>query len=268
MERDNPSRMLRSALRYIERHSFFVLPLDGKRPLGTLVPHGHLNATQDKGVTRDWWGGSPNAGVGVSVAPSGLCVLDIDPRNLGDESFDGLIKEFGPLPVCPHVLTGGGGAHYYFKRHPMVRKNIVGLMPGIDLKVEGYVVAPPSCHPNGTNYAWSVDGHIDEIKPAQMPEWLVGLCGSGPRKPHGERQTLGDDWSLNIIDGAQEGTRNQTLASLVGHLLRRWVNPHIALTLVHAWNKTMNKPPLSEAEVNRTAESIALKEIQRRTGLL
>ncbi len=57
------------------------------------------------------------------------------------------------VPLTPRCETGSG-MHYYFK-HPggEVRNSAGRLGPGLDIRADGgYVVAPPSRHPNGRTY--------------------------------------------------------------------------------------------------------------------
>ena len=61
-----------------------------------------------------------------------------------------------------------------------------------------------------------------------------------------------------------EGERNQTLARVAGHLFRNRVDPHVALVLLQSWNCSQCHPPLDEAEVLATVQSIARLEIERR----
>jgi len=65
-----------------------------------------------------------------------------------------------------------------------------------------------------------------------------------------------------------EGERNNALARLVGHLLRRRVDPFMVVELALAWNATRCRPPLPEAEVLRTVDSIARAEARRRGVLV
>ena len=106
-----------------------------------------------------WWGQWPHANVGVVVGPpSGVLVLDCDPRNDGYESAIRLTQEHGLLPPGPRAKTGGGGWHYYFQ-HPggVVGNSTEQMAPGLDVKAErGYVVAPPSVHYTGPSYEWEV----------------------------------------------------------------------------------------------------------------
>jgi hypothetical protein len=54
-----------------------------------------------------------------------------------------------------------------------------------------------------------------------------------------------------------EGERNNSIASLAGHLLWHGVDPKVTLDLLLCWNATRCRPPLGEDEVGRTIDSIA-----------
>lgn len=62
-----------------------------------------------------------------------------------------------------------------------------------------------------------------------------------------------------IAFGVSEGERNQTLASLTGYLLRRYVDANLVYGLVSAWAMTC-RPPIEQKEVNRTFKSILKKD--------
>ncbi len=83
-------------------------------------------------------------------APSGLVVVDIDPRHGGR-----LDPELMPPTLA--AATGGGGWHLYY-RHPgtpVVSRALPGR-DGVDIKADGgYVVLAPSVHPDtGQAYRW------------------------------------------------------------------------------------------------------------------
>ena len=62
-----------------------------------------------------------------------------------------------------------------------------------------------------------------------------------------------------IAFGVGKGERNQTLASLTGYLLRRYVDANLVYGLVSAWAMTC-RPPIKQSEVNRTFKSILKKD--------
>jgi Primase C terminal 1 (PriCT-1) len=94
-----------------------------------------------------------------------------------------------------------------------------------------------------------------------MPLWLVTVArtaaSSGPRRD-------GATWRHLVCDGASEGARNQSIAQLSGHLLRRYVDPVVTLKLMQAFNTAKFNPPLPDEEVTKTVASIARKELRRR----
>jgi hypothetical protein len=151
----------------------------GKHPLGHLVPRGLHQASTDELVVGAWWDAEPRANIAIRTG-NGYAVLDIDPRHGGDETLRQWELTHGVLPEGMTAFTGGGGWHRWFVIPPGVtipsRANVLG--PGVDVRAEGgYVMAPPSNHLSGCDYAWDVDHHPEEgVAPAAMPpallEWL------------------------------------------------------------------------------------------------
>ena len=123
------------------------------------------------------------------------------------------------------------------------------------------MIVPPSVHPDtGREYAWSVDGHIDEVAVAEVPGWLREQFR---RNEHGAAAVAGE-WRALVAGTVPEGQRNNAVARLAGHLLRRWVDPHVTLELLLVWNAARCAPPLPAEEVVRTVNSIARRELARR----
>jgi hypothetical protein len=63
----------------------------------------------------------------------------------------------------------------------------------------------------------------------------------------------------DIAFGVGEGQRNQTLASLIGYLLRRYVDANLVYGLALAWAEQCT-PPIDDKEVNNTFRSILKKD--------
>jgi len=76
------------------------------------------------------------------------------------------------------------------------------------------------------------------------------------------------EWRRLVAQGVAEGERNNALARLVGHLLRRRVDPYVVLELALCWNATRCRPPLPESEVLQVVDSIARAEARRRGVLV
>jgi hypothetical protein len=232
-----------------------------KHPFATLAPNGLKHATTDLARVAEWWSIAPDCNVGVATGSA--VVLDIDPRHGGEASLAALEREHGPFPATWQALTGGGGEHIYFSAPDgqEIRNSAGRLGPGLDVRgVGGYVVAPPSVHISGRPYAWSVDHHPDEVALAPLPAWLAARL-TAPALGG----AISTDWQAVLgVGGVGEGRRNDTLARLVGHLLRRYVDPHLVLELAHAWNEARCCPPLPADEVAITVNSICRRELQRR----
>jgi hypothetical protein len=258
------SQIIAQALGYAARGwSVFPCGWQGDRRKYPLTKHGFLNASRDPIVVQEWWHRWPNANVGLATgAVSGFDALDIDPRHGGDESLADLQVEHGPLPVTIRAITGGGGNHVLF-RHRSGMSNSRGELPvGIDVRGDGgYILAAPSTHPNGRVYAWDIDADPDETELADWPEWLFAIIATRPRQRALE---LPENWRRLVADGVSEGGRNEAIARLAGHLLRKYIDPYVALDLCRAWNFQRCRPPLPDQEVRRTVESIAACELRRR----
>jgi hypothetical protein len=88
---------------------------------------------------------------------------------------------------------------------------------------------------------------------AALPAWLLRFVhSSGSRAGHPLSH-----WRQLTREGVDEGSRNSTLASLAGHLLRQGVDPKVALELLLAWNRVRCRPPLADDEVAQVVDSIA-----------
>jgi Bifunctional DNA primase/polymerase, N-terminal/Primase C terminal 1 (PriCT-1) len=246
------SALLVAAAEYAAR-GWRVLPLREGEKLPLVGSRGVHGATTDLAAIFAWPGG---VNVGIACG-DGLVVLDVDRVHGGDDSLHELERRYGSLPRTVSVETGNGGAHFYFRTSKRVGCSVGGLGHGLDVRGEGgYVVAPPSLHPNGRAYAW--DEHPDDSPLAPLPAWLASLLDRdrGSARPVAE-------WRDLAANGTAEGDRNNRAAQLAGHLLARDVDPFVVLDLLIAWDAYRNRPPLGREEVTRTVASIARKEARK-----
>lgn len=123
----------------------------GKHPVsgGT-----HFKATAERREILDQFTGS-GFNIAVHAGLSQVVILDIDPRNGGNETLGALEREYGELKAQVVVETGGGGQHLYFESLPGGPKLPSSLGPGVDV-ISGnkYAIAPPSLHASGGYYRW------------------------------------------------------------------------------------------------------------------
>lgn len=213
----------------------------GKHPL---TRNGLKDASNEESKINEWWSNYPTANLGILTGSvSGFVVLDIDKDHGGYESLKTLQESYETIPTTRQTESGGGGLHIYFACTKTL-KNRVGILPGIDFRGDGgYIIAPPSTHITGKKYLW-VDESIDI---APLPLWLEGLVSSNipAREKPTEKKPV------------QEGTRNNTLASIAG-FLRRQSMEHIDIAnALHALNPILCEPALGKDEVNKIAKCIA-----------
>lgn len=126
------------------------------------------NATTNTATIAEHWKAFPRDNIGIRPG-GGMGVVDVDPRHEGDLALSLLEQENGPLPATWTAKTGSGGWHHWFIFGDTNLR--AKLCTGVDLKTgrTGYVVAPPSIHPDGGLYAWE---NYPEGWPAPAPEWL------------------------------------------------------------------------------------------------
>lgn len=227
-----------------------LCPNAGKHPR-TLS--GLKDSTIDGAKIRSWWKRWPTANIGIRTG-AGLVVLDVDVAKGGDNSLEKL-TELGDLGDTITVKTGGGGYHWYFATDRPVKCSVSKLAPGIDVRGEGgYVVAPPSNHASGDQYAWEgfIDVHTGEGSLSPCPPWLLALAIDARSK----RSDV-DPYRAQAFIAS---TRNNALTSMAGTIRRRGAGYEAILALLETMNREKCRPPLDSSEVQRIARSVAKYE--------
>jgi hypothetical protein len=251
--------MLRVALQLAAK-GICVFPC-GVRSKTPSTPHGCRDATTDAAVIRGWWTANREYNIGIATgARSNIFVLDIDGGS-AETALKRLEDCHGELPASVEVITARG-RHVYFKYPSTLVRNSAGkLGEGLDIRGDGgFVIAPPSLHPSGRRYCWSVDSAAAF---AQAPPWLLDRIAE---KKSGNDTTPPFEWRALVCNGVTEGARNQSIAKLAGHFLRRYIDPVVTLEMMTVWNTVRCKPPLAEADVQTIVNSIAGREIKRRVN--
>jgi hypothetical protein len=118
-------------------------------------------------------------------------VIDYDPRH--DPTGEGLkILEELNLPATRRVNTPSGGFHLYFRCEDTTL-NFKGKLghDSLDLKRRGYVMAPPSLHPNGGAYVWAdPTAHTEDAPPTLLA--AAQAAEAPPRQAAGPEATISD----------------------------------------------------------------------------
>jgi hypothetical protein len=244
------------------RRGLHVFPCKprGKEPA---TRHGCKDATTDPAIIEQWWRGNPDCNIAVATGTlSKVFCVDIDGIDAESE-LRKLEAQYGALPPTVESITARG-RHLFFKMPPQPLRNSTGkVATGIDVRADGgYVIVPPSKHPSGRDYYWSVDTS-NTFAPA--PDWLLARI-SDPRGNSTIVATPPSEWR-ELVKGVAEGARDCSAAKLTGYLLRHRVDPYVALELVQVWNAARCTPPLPEEDIERIVDSISARELRRRGGL-
>jgi hypothetical protein len=222
-------------------------------------------ATTDENIIRSWWQRYAfNIGIATGQG-SGIWVLDVDADKDGEATLRELEAKFGALPPTVEVITGNG-RHLYWRwpDNGVEIRNAQCLydLPGIEWRAEGgFVLAPPSIHPSGRLYEWSVDS-ADAF--ADAPQWLIELVTARSSKCKAVAPTLPTAWQAVMESSHEDSRRAGAIAKVFGHLIRKFVDPAIAVALAEMFDRERNKPPLGRDEVIRICSDIAELEAERR----
>ena len=230
------------------------IPLLSKKHGG----RGVLDATTDVKQVTAWWTAHPEANIGLATGrDSDLYVVDVD-GDAGEES----LQRYGTLPVVPESSTGKG-RHLVFSL-PGGTNTAGKLGPKIDTRGEGgYIVAPPSLHPSGRRYRWTVPPHKAAVLPLPAPlvDALSKVAGSIAGAPEARTSAI-----EVVMHGVAEGGRNQALTEYVGRLFAKGLRELEVLELARGVNATKFRPPLEGAEVEAVVNSVASAHLRNHTA--
>jgi hypothetical protein len=212
---------------------------------------------------------SYNGNLGWVIGPGDL-VIDVDPRNGGDESFALLtrwLKDQGEEALLPTVVTPSGGFHVYLKVddregtrsfHKTLKK-----YPGVDFLTTGAqcVIADSSIGQN--KYSWYDDmlGGFEQTDAPQVLVDLITRAGSlHDNSSNVSDEDLGDfegmlggnsaTWSTdkvrNLLDKLDPSVGNDEWVK-IGMALNDW-DPILGLELWEEWSKGGDNYTAGETE--------------------
>lgn len=251
-----PKGSLGAASLYYASLGWAVFPLVPKDKIPLLSKakggNGLHDATTDADTITAWWTANPNANIGLATGDkSGVVVVDVD-----GEAGETALAIYGDLPDTVESLTGKG-RHLLFSG-ANIRNSAGKLGPQLDVRGDGgYIVAPPSIHPNGGTYRWVSRRHPGALPLAALPQSIVdrlsGVVGVIQPTAADARRTALDV----VLNGVSEGGRNQALSEYVGRLFAMGMRELETLELARGVNATKFRPPLPDAEVEAVVRSIA-----------
>jgi len=248
--------LLKAALRYASHYGWRVFPLAGKEPR---IKGGFRSATTDERTIRQWWRKWPDANIGIACdSEHGPIVIDLDEPKAHEVSGFKFLKKL-ELPreglVTRSAVSREGRLHLYFApmRDGTNLKRMIRPLSQNDRKVAidilgdgGYVVAPPSIHPETDEpYRWE-----DRIDLAPFPKRLFRFLKKGSIK----------QIAPPLPEIIREGERDQLLTSLAGSMRRRGASPRAILEALRIENASRVRPPLDDVQLQKISNSIGAKD--------
>lgn len=263
---DYSSPLAEAAHDYVER-GLAIIPLGvGKKE--PVTKSGLNDWTDNPGQIDVWWGqgehagkrGNPSYNIGMACGQvsGGIIAIDLDCHS--DEA-NGLHflrdweVEHGKLPETWTQITGSGGKQLFYRAGQDIRNSANGEI-GVDVRGNGgYVVLPPSLHPCGDCYEWSISPDDMDVADADDKVYDFIRAVSKTKK-------RGDGWNAEKTGIPSEITenRNETLFSLGRSFLSRGTGHDEVATLIRSLNATICRPPLPADEVEKLIGSINSKE--------
>ena len=187
---------------------------------------------------------------------SRIAVLDCDNAAAIERAYREISAEI--LDTTPSVQTGRGkdGRHWYFR---LAEGETVDSFSedGYELHAEGTgIIAPPSMHKTGVAYKWL---RTPEEGYQPLPDVLRHRNGSNARAEGDEAlaapKVAKDTLASLLRTLPEEGSRNEWLTKVCGHLAKQHTFKDGYLANVHLANKSL-RTPLGAGEVEKTASSI------------
>lgn len=243
------NELLETALDYAKKGLavFPLIPRD-KRPL---TANGFKDASTDPAKINEWWAIHPDANIGIATGqPSGgLVVIDMDlDKEKGKDGYHSFDRWCGDnflmLPDSWLSITGRGGYHLFYKSSVPVNSRI-GWLEDVDVRADGgYIVAPPSIHPNGTRYEWEQspdDYELITTADTDVEFVINSILVSGGR--HNE--------PLKVPDEIPEGHRDELMFKLACKYQSMGMSDEAMYAALMAENEVRCKPPLSAKEIKQ-----------------
>lgn len=243
----------REAHDYLGR-GWSIIPLVGKLPaLRSWKEFQSRRPTA--GEVANWFNSNLRSPTGLGIVTgrlSGLVVVDCD--TIDDAYY--WKANFPGTPLA--VETGGGGIHFYYHTpaESEVRNRAGVLHRRIDVRGEGgYIVAPPSLHPNGRRYKWSGSHHADEL-PVFERNWIEAIepNDSTARLPVFQKIHSAVAYIHRIQAVAGEGGHNATFRAAC-KLRDAGLSVEEALAVLTNWNESNASPPWSPEELTHKVTS-------------
>ena len=223
--------MLEEAL-YYHSLGWSIIPIKTNSKIPAISWQEFQTRKATRGEVEKWFTNTEyNIGL-VCGKISNVSVVDIDEYKKPDT-----LDISSPV----FVNTPRGGRHLYFKYSEKILTTANADL-AIDIRSDGgYVLLPPSIHPNGKPYTWGNKKLISNLPEA--PEVLKKVF----------TKVKGETFDLREYLNVSEGSRNDSLYKVAVSLLSKH-STEIAIQLIISINLNYN-PPLPDNEVQTILRS-------------
>lgn len=233
-----------------------VIPIEpgGKRPV---TKHGLNDWTDNPDQLVVWWGQTPNLNVAgvLGTVSGGLFAIDLDVHEEGHSGIETLReweRVHGELPETWTSITGSGGKQLFYRTGREVR-NSANAELGVDVRGNGgYVVLPPSIHPCGEPYEWSVSP--DDCDVADATDGVFDFLDYVTRNG-GTREDVPERAKFKLPDKIKKGERDNVLFKYAAHLRAIGRSDEEIRDAVAGANVTRCATPLDSRDVARIVKS-------------
>jgi hypothetical protein len=237
----------------------FPLQPNGKKPAHV---GWQQEATSDVRKIRKW----VREGHNLGVITDGLCVIDLDVKDSGHETWSSLLEEWAwegqTVPETLGVRTASGGTHLYMRADD-VRNSARKLGKGVDVRGNGGFVVAPGSVVDGRWYEF-VDGKVEPIAPA--PEFLTRLAQSRKQASELAGQRVAPETNAVIAEARawidtqrqiEPGERNTRTYQAACRFFDFGCTLETSLELAAEWMMRVCDQPLSFEELEKAVNSAA-----------
>lgn len=243
---------------FIERYlknGFSIIPIPFKEKGAIIKWEQYQKKRATDGQIKSWFSqDKSNIAIICGEVSGNLLVVDCDSKDKWLEFKPLAEKKLGLDDLVNHtpVVKTGKGYHIYFRTPAPIKS---AKFPRLDLKAEGgYVIAPPSVHPNGETYSF-VNPNIQDIFV------IANLKDIGLDIKRQEETGDKPNWITEALKGVKEGARDDTCTRLAGYFLNS-NPPDIVKTLLYPFAEKCEQPPdnpFTSRDVDKIVESINRK---------
>ena len=258
-----PTNLMEAAVWYCE-HGYGIIPIQprGKRPASRNGLNDWFDNPDD---ARRMWTEHPDFNIGIvcGMPSHGLVVIDVDEDDEeGKHGLDALNDWetlHGELPRTATAITGRGGLHYLYRTSRTTIRPSTNAELCVDVRADGgYIVAPPSIHPNGTPYRWDTGCAPWECgvsnATGNVYDFLDHVQRNGGKSDDAPKTEL-----FVLPETIKKGTRDDTLYRYACSLRSRGERDDVIQAMVEKANRDRCEKQLAQRDIDRLVRQACKK---------